>query len=98
QRLGSRGRPHAGRGARELPAGRRIGASSGRPGVVHGRASPDRTLIGGAPREARAGGQVSSGLRRLIYSAASRHDPRGTRKGGRVVECAGLEIRFTVTP
>ena len=38
QRLGPRGRSHAGRGARELPAGRRLGGRARRAAPVHGRA------------------------------------------------------------
>ena len=76
ERLGPRGRPDAGRGPGELPAGRRQRRRPRTAARVHGR-----------PGGAEAGLTTQPG-----------YNPAAHRKGGRVVECAGLEIRCTVLP
>ena len=56
ERLGARGGPHADRGARELPGGRRVRHDSGGAAPVHGRARAHRAAI--AIVVARRGGRV----------------------------------------
>src|SRR5690606_15078184 len=97
QRIGPRGGADPRRHAREPPAARRQHRDTGGVAAVAWR----RGAAGAVARLERPVGTnpTSSCPASAAFSAIlTGSTERGSRKGGRVVECAGLEIRYTGFP